>query len=105
MGRGSSEHVFFVFLHILYTSVSVVALKSLSVLLKTGISTFILLFYRFMTSILTFSEKKSEKTTHPSYNELKSGSALVSILTRDLIKLNILLLSVFPSLSYCSEEK
>ena len=60
MGRGSSEYVFFVFIHILYSSVSVVALKSLSVLLKTGISTFILLFSRFMTSILTFSEKKSD---------------------------------------------
>ena len=98
MGRGSSEHILFVFIHLLYTSVSVVALKSLSVLLKTGISTFILLFYRFMTSILTFSEKKPEKSTHPSYNELKSESPLVSILTRDLIKLNILLLSEFPSL-------
>ena len=34
VGRGSSEHVFFVFIHILYTSVSVVALKSLRVILK-----------------------------------------------------------------------
>ena len=46
-----------------------------------------------------FRHKKSEKTTHLSYNEFKFASTLVSILTRDLIKLYMLFLSAFPSLS------
>ena len=86
MGRGYSKHVVFVFIHILYTSVSLVALKSLSVIVKNwDFRVYIIVFYIHNIHSLTFSENKSEeKTPHPSYNEFKSGSFLVSILTRDL---------------------